>query len=626
MNIGGDNSLAFFVGSEENAIGGMETHAKYFIGFFQNCGLLKCVVFRNQIRNCITNERYAYEASDELFQILEFFGVKIMFFNDGHWVEKFDEIRHRYPNLIMIMRSGGNEFMKASVMDMSLPISNRRKIWADSINQIDYIISNSAYSTHRMLNIGIKKEKIVLARGGVDIRKCMKYSENKEQLRRELSIRYQVDQISCFIGIVSRFEKFKGIEQTIEVLSNHQDINWHLFLAGIGAEEKYIREKLNSCLDSSKYTVLGKLDNRQSLKLISSLDFLLNMSLEYVRESGSDTYIHTETMGRSMIEAICCKTPIIASHVGGIAELFHEQPSIGYMLEDFEQFNNRIGKIFTQKVTVQGKNIEKYDWSYLFENVYMNLMNIQTKKAHKINLVIDLEGSIIHDFLNDEINKKNFEQILRLSDRCNVIINTAGELTGIFEHYPYVADYLERIIIIANCGRKVLIYGERFHFWEKYYESLYGPSEKMVNGIKEFIERKGYKVTKISEVDKLYINFKACNICEETILELNDLLRDTAFHVCKNDNNIKLISEEIEKGNTLRFICSHILKTERSFGVGNGVLDMFFLNLCEKAYYINHMDNHSHYTHIEIKNSLDMEDFIGIIVNEITEESTYCYS
>ena len=626
MNIGGNNSLAFFIGSEEKAIGGMETHAKYFIDFFQTCGLLKCVVSKNQIWNCTTNKRYSYVSSDEVFQILDFLGVKIIFFNDGYWVEKFCEIRNRYPDLIMIMRSGGNEFMKASVTDMSLPISERRKIWADAINHINYIISNSAYSTHRMLNIGIKKEKVVLARGGVDIRKSMKYSENREQLRQELSNKYQVDQLSCFIGIVCRFEKFKGIEQTIDVLSNHQDMNWHLFLAGTGAEEKYILEKLNNCLDSKKYTVLGKLDNRQSLKLISSLDFLLNMSLEYVRESGNDTYIHTETMGRSMIEAVCCKTPIIASHVGGIAELFHEQTSIGYILENFEQFNSRIGTIFDKKVTVQGKDIEKYDWTYLFENIYMNLMNIQIKKAHKINLVIDLEGTIIHDFLNNEINRKNFERILRLSDRCNVIINTAGELTSIFEHYPYVADYLERIIIIANCGRKVLIYGERFHFWEKYHESLYGPSEKMINGIKEFIERKGHKVTKISEVDKLYINFKVSGVREETISELNDLLRDTAFNICKNDNNIKLISEEIEKGNTLRFICSHILKTERCFGVGNGVLDMSFLDLCGKAYYVNQMDSHSHYNHIEIKNSLDMEDFIGIIVNEITEKGTYCFS
>lgn len=626
MNIGGNKNIVFFIGSEINAIGGMETHAKYFYDYFQNNGQLKCIVTKDFIWDCILDRKYTYSSYDEMINIIKNFNVQVFFFNDGHWIESYFTLRKDNPNVVMIMRSGGNEFMKAPVIDMSLPIEERRQIWANAINMLDYIISNSSYSTHRMISIGIMKDKIVMVRGGVDVKQCITYSENKFLLRQELLEEYRINSETCLIGIVSRFEKFKGIEQTIEVLSSISNVKWHLFIAGSGPEEKNILRKLKKCLEPGQYTMIGQLNSEQSLRLIASLDFLLNMSLEFVRESGNDTYIHTETMGRSMIEAVCCKTPIIATRVGGTSELFYEQGKIGVILENSNSFASEIEAVINKKFDVSVKEIDKYDWSYIFENIYLNLMNIEAKIIHKTNLVIDLEGSIVHEFCDEEINRHNFERILRLSDICNVIINTAGELDSIFEHYPYVHDYINQIIIIANCGKKVLLYGEKFLFWKKYHESLRGPDEKLVQDIKAYVENKGSCVNRISEVDKLYINFKVSGVSEDTIDEINEILRDTPYIVCKNNNNIKLISEEIEKGNTLRFICHHILKTDRNIGVGNGVLDISFLELCQKAYFINQSEMNTHYIGVNILNSLDMQEFVEVLENAVKKESTYCNS
>lgn len=628
MNIGGNKSIALFVGSKENAIGGMETHAKYFYNYFKNNGQLKCIVTKGFIWDCVQDRKYIFLSYNEMINIIKNINVQVFFFNDGHWIENYFTLRKDNPYIVMIMRSGGNEFMKAPVMNMSLSIEKRRQIWANAINMLDYIISNSSYSTHRMISIGIMKDKIVMVRGGVDVKQCIIYSENKTLLHQELLDKYHIDSETCLIGIVSRFEKFKGIEQTIEALSLISNVKWHLFIAGSGPEKNNIKKKLNNCLKPSQYTMIGQLNSKQSLRLIASLDYLLNMSLEFVRESGNDTYIHTETMGRSMIEAVCCKTPIIATRVGGTSELFCEQEKIGVILENLNSFTSKI-KIeaaINEKIEVSAKEINRYDWSYIFENIYLNLMNIKGKVIHKINLVIDLEGSIIHDFCDEEINRHNFEKILHLSNICNVIINTAGELDSIFEHYPYVYDYINRIIIIANCGMKVLLYGKRFLFWEKYYESLYGPDEKLVQEIKKYIENKGGYVNRISRVNKLYINFKVSGVAEDTINEINEILKDTPYVVCKNNNNIKLISEEIQKGNTLRFICHHILKTYRNIGVGNGVLDMSFLDLCQKAYFINPKEMNNDYICVSILNSLDMQEFVEVLENAIKKESSYCNS
>lgn len=623
MNIGGNKYIAFFVGSEKSAIGGMETHAKYFYEHFLNSKQLKCVITRDYVWDCEKERKYTYSSYDEMVLIIKKIKIQIFFFNDGHWIENYISIRTDNPNSVMIMRSGGNEFMKAPVCDMSLSIVERREIWAKAINSLDYIISNSSYSTHRMIDIGIKKEKIVMVRGGVDVELCKEYSKKKAELRKALLDEYKLDSDTCVLGIVSRFEKFKGIEQTIEALSLISNVKWHLFIAGSGPERNNILYKLKNCLNTEQYTILGQLNTEQSLKLIASLDYLLNLSLEFSRESGKDTYVHTETMGRSMIEAVCCKTPIIATNVGGTSELFFEQAQIGVVLEKNTLFVREIEKTIQKKVDVAVNEIEKYDWTYIFDKLYANLMSIEEKNIHKTNLIIDLEGSIIHDFCNEEINRRNFEKILNLSNVCNVIINTAGELDNIFVNYPYVNDYVDKIVIIANCGKKVLLFGQKFLFWRSYHDSLRGPDEKLVKKIKKYIESKGSNVTKISEIDKLYINYKVSGINEETIEGIKEILKDMPYTVCKNSNNIKLISEEIEKGNTLRFICQHILKTNRNIGVGNGVLDMSFLELCQTAYFINQSSNNPHYLCVDIQSSLDMKKFIEVLENEVKKESAY---
>ena len=190
-------------------------------------------------------------------------------------------------------------------------------------------------------------------------------------------------------------------------------------------------------------------------------------------------------------------------------------------------------------------------------------------------------------------------------------------------NYPYVNAYKDKIVIIANCGKKVLLYGQDFIFLRSYYDSLHGPDEKLVKKIKKYIESKGGNVTKITEVDKLYINYKVSDINEDVIEGIKIILKDTPYKVCKNSNNIKIISEEIEKGNTLRFICHHILKTNVNIGVGNGVLDMSFLNLCQTAYFINQSLSNTNYICVDIKSSLDMEKFIGALESDVKKESTY---
>lgn len=185
--------------------------------------------------------------------------------------------------------------------------------------------------------------------------------------------KYNIEKENKLLGCIARFETFKGIIPTLRVLNGYQNLKWHLIIAGEGSQKNQIQNYLSNNFAKNKYTFLGKLNHEEALYTISSLDMLLNLSINYSRESGQDLYIHTETMGRSMLEAVCCGVPIVASDVGGISELFLENKWIGYMMSDFQQFTMLFPSILNNKAEVKLGDEDKYDWKYIFR-IYLALM------------------------------------------------------------------------------------------------------------------------------------------------------------------------------------------------------------------------------------------------------------
>lgn len=226
--------------------------------------------------------------------------------------------------------------------------------------------------------------------------------------------------------------------------------------------------------------------------------------------------------------------------------------------------------------------------------------------------------------MSKEENEKVFRQVLEMSSCSNVIINTAGELDNIFTNYPYVNDYLNRIVIIANCGKKVLLYGEKMRFWEEYENSLFGPSELVLAGIEKILTEKGCTVTKRTVIDKLYQNFKVKNVPKDTVSYINDLLVNTSYIVCNNEYNLKLISEEINKGNTMRFICKNILESDYCVGVGNGILDYTFLELCDMAFLVNEEGEKDNiqFEKVTVRSLSDMLRLLTRIENAVKERAS----
>ena len=170
------------------------------------------------------------------------------------------------------------------------------------------------------------------------------------------------------IIFVGRLSKEKGIETIIEVskkLSN--DIN--LLIVGSGPESEKIK-KLSETLDNIHY--LGYQTHENSIKLIRGSDIVIQPSFH-------------EGISTTILEAMACKIPIIASNVGGNKELILDNQNgflinpksvdelirkITIILED-----NLLAKKFGEK---SFELIENYEWSKIGEKylkLYQSLLD-----------------------------------------------------------------------------------------------------------------------------------------------------------------------------------------------------------------------------------------------------------
>jgi glycosyltransferase involved in cell wall biosynthesis len=162
-----------------------------------------------------------------------------------------------------------------------------------------------------------------------------------------------------------RLSKEKGIKTLIEICKNlSNDI--HLIIIGDGPEVEHIK-KIESEHNNIHY--LGSKNHSQTISLIKGSDILIQPSF-------------SEGISSTILESMACKTPIIASSVGGNLELIKDQES-GFLIEptNHKRFCEKIVELVSNKslqnkfCTLAYENVQKYDWKHVGEK-YMELYNL----------------------------------------------------------------------------------------------------------------------------------------------------------------------------------------------------------------------------------------------------------
>lgn len=304
-------NILFFADRLPPLIGGMEMHAKYFIEYFkknQNFFLLGIVTKNKEDNDRLILENKTIEI--DITKLDKNVNPDIIFFNSGRWVEELKEIRTIFPNTKFFYRTGGNEILKAPLVANNNPNHKKRQLyWVKEINNhIDTLITNSLYTEKRLTNLGIK---IPFKRfvGGVNISdlKKIKYKKN--------------DLVTIFCA--ARFVPYKNHSLMILVINKLvlSGLKFKVKLAGDGPLLSKVKRQVEEYNLDSIVEFLGNLDNSQTCQEIFNADIYMQLSKDEVTKVEGGSYIHSEGMGRSILEALSAGTFVIAGKSGALPEI-----------------------------------------------------------------------------------------------------------------------------------------------------------------------------------------------------------------------------------------------------------------------------------------------------------------
>ena len=159
-----------------------------------------------------------------------------------------------------------------------------------------------------------------------------------------------------------RLSHEKGIDSLISISQKLTD-DIHLIILGAGPEEEKIKDLVKN---HKNIHFFGYQNKNQTISLIRGSDILIHPSLH-------------EGISSTILEAMACKTAIIASDVGGNRELIeNNQNGITIESHNIDSFVEQIINLFDNEQLRQLlvdnalKTVEKYNW-YEIGNSYLNV-------------------------------------------------------------------------------------------------------------------------------------------------------------------------------------------------------------------------------------------------------------
>lgn len=210
--------------------------------------------------------------------------------------------------------------------------------WADTIT----VISKQAYDHYTKLGFKVTHVPNAI---------------NLSSLPQNIDRKYEKQII--FAG---RLSKEKGISNLLDI-AKKLSLDTHLLILGSGPEENTVRDAIKS---KSNIHYLGYQSKEKTISLIRGSDVLIQPSL-------------IEGVSSTILEAMACKIPIIATKVGGNKELLeHDKSGILIEPDNYEKISDEILDLLSnkQKATKLSeeafKQVQQYDWSHV-GNLYLRI-------------------------------------------------------------------------------------------------------------------------------------------------------------------------------------------------------------------------------------------------------------
>lgn len=202
---------------------------------------------------------------------------------------------NRHPVVVKILRGGA----RGDIYKLK-----RRPLWKPYFlslkRNVDAFISISHEIEYELLALSISKEKLAFIPNGVDATRCMPVSEDRKQkLRAQLSL----PRHASIVVYAGRLVPEKRVDHLLMIWHDIRVkfYDAHLLILGEGAEEARLRGMLVS---GAQFT--GQVDDVVPYLQAADL-FVLPSS--------------TEGLSNSMLEAMSCGLPVLATTVGGAPDV-----------------------------------------------------------------------------------------------------------------------------------------------------------------------------------------------------------------------------------------------------------------------------------------------------------------
>jgi glycosyltransferase involved in cell wall biosynthesis len=158
-----------------------------------------------------------------------------------------------------------------------------------TLKRADYVISVSEFLEQEAVKHGVKKERVTTVYSGVthDLFKPLNIGQEKGKFT------------LCFVG---RLVRSKGLEYLIEAVKN---LDVQVIVLGDG-EKRYVENLKRKAPKNLRF--LGRIEHKKVPKYINYSDILVSPSL-------------SEGLPRTILEAMACGKPILATSVSGTPEI-----------------------------------------------------------------------------------------------------------------------------------------------------------------------------------------------------------------------------------------------------------------------------------------------------------------
>ena len=211
------------------------------------------------------------------------------------------------------------------------------------------------------------KDKIDVIYNGVLSEKFKTISEDEKH---ELKKQYKIDDDDIVFGIVAGLRDVKDhmtLLKAVNLLKNYNQ-NFKLLIIGDGKN----RDKINEYIKENNLTNYIKMIGETSdvYKFLNIIDIGIICSIQ-------------EGLSNSIIEYMLCKSPVIATNVGGNVELVKDNER-GFLVNvgDFEELSNKMLFFIKNKEIIKsyGENSYKYAYeNFKYENMIESYENLYEK-------------------------------------------------------------------------------------------------------------------------------------------------------------------------------------------------------------------------------------------------------